>query len=80
MAEKAPATPPPIPLTPSNVIGIIQRDCLDLSLYLNQDPLAVSPEGMKRHLSSMYAWVEQLEAMQAALAGADKPGAEARAN
>lgn len=60
-------TPQPITLSPSDLLGVIQRNLRELDAYLAQAPMGVNAQLCKEHLGRAYGFLESFEQMQAAI-------------
>lgn len=67
-----------VPLTPSDVVGAMQRRLREIHDYLNNVPHQINPQACRAHLAPMFDQLDVLEAMQASV-GQQENGAEARA-
>ena len=74
----ADAEPPKINLTPHNILGIIQRDLMELHAYLNRPPHEVDLDGVMAHLNNIAGWVNRLPPRNTYMAP-EATGAEKRA-
>ena len=73
-----------INLTPSDVVGAVQRALMELSAYMNRPALSIDVVACEAHLDHIYKMLRTLQDMQiqaGAMAGAgNENGAEARKN
>lgn len=70
--------PSPMHLTPSNILGIIQRSLSELNAYCNQHPSQVDPHVCMRYLEETGIWVGRMGAMGLPNGAGESP--EKRAN
>lgn len=56
-----------IPLTPSDLVGAMQRRLVELHSYLTHPPHAISVDGCKDHLAPVWTMLDKLAEMQAAI-------------
>jgi len=57
----------PITLTPSDLLGVIQRNLRELDAYLAQAPMGVNVGMCKEHLGRAFMFLDSFEQMQAAI-------------
>jgi len=59
-----------ISLTPSDVVGAVQRACAELGSYLQSPALSIDVPACHAHLSRMAEMLSALDAMQSSIAQA----------
>lgn len=68
-----------VPLTPSDVVGAMQRRLREVHDYMNHVPHQINPNACREHLVQFFDHLDVLEAMQASVGKTQENGAEARA-
>lgn len=80
----APIAPQMPPLTPSNVVGMVQRSLMEIHTYLNTNgPLTINTAEVRALMTTMMDHLEVLGHMQKIIAEQNQPptaGDKAKAN